>query len=881
MLKISRLVLIPAPQQMCRFLVLLLVATVILGMAGCSNSAATGGGGDFDVALSQSSGAVGFPHRDYGSEFRGIAKWQHGYVQWRSSDGDFLERHYHRRDRSGRATSGSVVVTVSGIGSAGVPFTVIFPPVINTLSQNSGAVGASITIAGSNFGATQGGSSVTFNGTAATVISWSASSIVATVPVGSTPGNVIVVASNMASNGVNFAPGPSITGLSQNSGAVGSSVQVTGTNFGATQGSSTLTFNGTTAIPTSWSSTTILVTVPAGAATGNVVVAVSSLASNGVNFTVVVAPIINTLSMNSGSVGTSITIAGANFGASQGASTVSFNGTKATVNSWNAASIITSVPVGATSGNVVVTVSGVASNGVNFMVTGIVSPNCAGSPTGDESLLSGRYVFLVQGWSAGGVGSPVATVLSFAPNGAGAITNLSAGVGGEADTNGATGAHHFTVNSTGSLYTVGKDPTSSGDIGCASLSTSLGSTLTFAFSLGKTIGGVYTKGRIIRFDDTSGAGTRGSGVLLRQTAPFGFSGSSQSMVFGENGWDVNGHAFSGAGNLTLSPAGLFSNLSADFNDAGTMNFGLGAANPVPGATSNGGFNASPDAMAGYATITDSYTANSTNFTLDYAAYQVNPNEYFYISTDAVSATTPLASGRAMATGASFTPSSLSGAYIVHETGSGSGTSAQVGLGLFNFTPGTTTIGGTLYQYAEGSAFGTTFPSGNYAIASASGRATFTGTGFGANNSLPILYLAAPSVFTEPISAFVVGTDLAAGFGLLEASSGTFSTSTLAGNFFSGTEDPSDNTVTDKAGVLAVTGILGACTGTDYISGSSGLSTGLIGGGSGCTITISNANGTGNVGANTLAITNGISLFFFDEGSTPGQNPAVIHVIEKQ
>jgi hypothetical protein len=56
--------------------------------------------------------------------------------------------------------------------------------------------------------------------------------------------------------------------------------------FGASQGTSTVTFNGTPAIPTSWSDTTIKTAVPAGAATGNVVVTVGGLTSNGVVYTV-------------------------------------------------------------------------------------------------------------------------------------------------------------------------------------------------------------------------------------------------------------------------------------------------------------------------------------------------------------------------------------------------------------------------------------------------------------------------------------------------------------------------------------------------------------------------------------------------------------------
>src|SRR5262249_39359267 len=74
-------------------------------------------------------------------------------------------------------------------------------------------------------------------------------------------------------------------------------------------------------------------------------------------------------SPTSGSVGSQVSINGSFFGSSQGASTVTFNGTLATaIVSWSSNLIVATVPTGATTGNVVVTVSGVASNGVTFTV---------------------------------------------------------------------------------------------------------------------------------------------------------------------------------------------------------------------------------------------------------------------------------------------------------------------------------------------------------------------------------------------------------------------------------------------------------------------------------------------------------------------------------
>src|SRR5437660_11364031 len=94
-----------------------------------------------------------------------------------------------------------------------------------------------------------------------------------------------------SSTGGGGNPSPaSITSLNPASGLVGTSVTITGTNFGATQGTSTVKFNGTTATPTSWSATSIVVPVPTGATTGNIVVTVSGVASNGVAFKIGRAP---------------------------------------------------------------------------------------------------------------------------------------------------------------------------------------------------------------------------------------------------------------------------------------------------------------------------------------------------------------------------------------------------------------------------------------------------------------------------------------------------------------------------------------------------------------------------------------------------------------
>jgi hypothetical protein len=321
---------------------------------------------------------------------------------------------------SGTASAGVTLGAADSWGAAIVAFksattSVSTSPTITSLTPNSGATGTSITITGTNFGATQGTSSVTFNGVAATPTSWSATSIVAPVPAGATTGNVVVTVGGVASNGVSFAViAPTITSLSPTSGTVGTPVTIVGTGFGATQGTSVVFIGGVGATPTSWSATSITITVPNLAATGNVVVAVGGLVSNGLPFTVVPTPNIASLSVGSGAIGSTVAIFGTNFNATQGVSTVTFNGLSAgVVPGWSDTSIFVTVPVGATSGNIVVTVGGVASNGVNFFVTDlpvIASLTPRTGPVGTSVTITGTHFGTLQGTSivtfSGVLGTP-------------------------------------------------------------------------------------------------------------------------------------------------------------------------------------------------------------------------------------------------------------------------------------------------------------------------------------------------------------------------------------------------------------------------------------------------------------------------------------------
>jgi 6-phosphogluconolactonase (cycloisomerase 2 family) len=292
-------------------------------------------------------------------------------------------------------------------------------PTIYSISPMSGLVSTPVTINGSNFGATQGTSTVTFNGTSAgAALSWSNFNITVQVPIGATTGNLVVTVGGATSNPMAFAiaNAPTISNVSPNSAPPTSLVTISGSNFGATQGTSTVTFNGTSAgAIVTWSNTIIRVAVPNGATTGNVVVTVDGVASGGSSpFTVTNSPIIANLSPGSGPVGTNVTIAGLNFGATQGTSTITFNGVPAVASAWSDTSISVAVPSGASTGSVIVTVGASSSAGTRFAVPPVLtSVSPAAGVAGTQVTISGSGFGSAQGAGTVWLGTTYATVVSW------------------------------------------------------------------------------------------------------------------------------------------------------------------------------------------------------------------------------------------------------------------------------------------------------------------------------------------------------------------------------------------------------------------------------------------------------------------------------------
>lgn len=142
------------------------------------------------------------------------------------------------------------------------------PPTFSSFTPTSGYPGATVTLTGTNFSTVPGINVVRFNGVQSIVTASTATSITTTVPAGATTGPVTVeIACQTATAPGNFTvliPPPVITSFSPVSGPIGTTVTLTGTDFGTTVSSNIVYFGARRATVSAASATSLTVVVPAG-----------------------------------------------------------------------------------------------------------------------------------------------------------------------------------------------------------------------------------------------------------------------------------------------------------------------------------------------------------------------------------------------------------------------------------------------------------------------------------------------------------------------------------------------------------------------------------------------------------------------------------------
>ena len=268
--------------------------------------------------------------------------------------------------------------------------------------------------------------------------------------------------------------------------------------------------------------------------------------------------------------------------------------------------------------------------------------------------------------------------------------------------------------------------------------------------------------RIIEFDDTTGTGMRGSGVLKAAKFNGSLSAIKGGYAFAFSGWDMHSQPAAVAGSFQADGLGNITSGIADMNDNGTL--------------------------SSYTAVTGTYTTDpvgsgvitlklAAGLTVTYNYYQVTPTELLATSGDLSSATIPLVSGSALQQTGPFSNASFTGANVLELNGN----AVQTALYIPDITLGLLASDGNgnlaaAYDEYKGSLIAPQTYTATYAVDPATGRTPITASGTRA-----ILYLVSNT------KAFVLGADASTSSGLLEAQSGLpFTNASLKGNYLGGT-----------------------------------------------------------------------------------------------
>lgn len=185
---------------------------------------------------------------------------------------------------------------------------------------------------------------------------------------------------------------------------------------------------------------------------------------------------------------------------------------------------------------------------------------------GSSGSMQGSYAFYLNGFNSAGAWTLAG---SFIADGNGNITS------GIVDTNSVAGTP-ATMTITGT-YTIAAN-----GLNTMTIQGQSGTPMTLAFVLDST-----GNGRMIEYDDTSGQGSRGSGLLRKANASaFNVSSLTGSWAFGLSGTGAFGERFVDVGAFTVAAGGI-SNGSCDTNDGGdyqtcTFTGTLSAVDPQAG-----------------------------------------------------------------------------------------------------------------------------------------------------------------------------------------------------------------------------------------------------------------------------------------------------------
>ena len=304
--------------------------------------------------------------------------------------------------------------------------------------------------------------------------------------------------------------------------------------------------------------------------------------------------------------------------------------------------------------------------------------------------LTGPYAFLFQGYDdvvAGVLAYKTSTIGSFTADGHAGINN------GELDANHqSSNPSGTTVSSQNFIGTYEVNSDSRGFITITTLNTdgTTDQTFTYAISLKAPVSPatVSTQGSLIEYDNNQLVGTKGSGSLLAQTSSAFTSGLSGSYAFGLSGdTPCLISCTVGLGSGPVATVGMFTAGGSGSITAGAADANIASFN-YPNSPLTGSFQAADQNGRVQLELTNTGISDGL-YPTNYAAYIVNADEVFLMSTDKHSSYDLLAGTAELQTVGTFSNASMNAAFVGYENAQSNpgllGTTLQ---GVLNYSTAT-------------------------------------------------------------------------------------------------------------------------------------------------------------------------------------------------
>jgi sugar lactone lactonase YvrE len=247
---------------------------------------------------------------------------------------------------------------------------------VTSISPTSGGIRTSVEIVGAGFGASTSDNAVTLNGKICPVTSATTTKLTITIPDDGETGNFeVAVGSKKGQSGTFTVIQLAVTSISPTSGTAGTLVEITGTGFSATASENTVTLNGIVCAITNATTTKLTISIPANAASGNLMVTVNAKSVQSGPFTVAPLLVISSIAPTTGPKNTSVLITGTGFSATPATNVVTINNKPCVVTNATETQLTVTIPAGAGSGVLKVTKDGttVQSQTFDFVFTTTVS----------------------------------------------------------------------------------------------------------------------------------------------------------------------------------------------------------------------------------------------------------------------------------------------------------------------------------------------------------------------------------------------------------------------------------------------------------------------------------------------------------------------------